>query len=302
MKQLPETPVAPLGSDGVVRSAWSDFGLLTKARLSLMVVFTTGAGFVLGSEGKSLVWSVLLSTVAGTALAAGSAAALNQWMEVEVDSLMERTRIRPLPSGRMTRRQAFYSGLLLGLLGVGWLFFAGPPLAGVLAALTIAIYLLVYTPLKLRSAWCTIPGAVSGALPPVIGWVAAKPGTAWGGWVLFGILFFWQLPHFLAIAWMCREEYQRAGLVMISREDRDGRFTAAQAVFFSLALAVVSLVPAILGRASVGYGVGALVLNLWFFVSAVVFYTRRDRPSARRLFLVSIAFLPAILGILVFFR
>lgn len=301
MKLPPETPVASLGSEGALRSVWSDFGLLTKARLSLLVVFTTGVGFVLGSQGKPLSWSVLLSTVAGTALAAGAAAALNQWMEVEVDGLMERTKIRPLPSGRMTRRMAFAVGILLGVVGVGSLLLAAPPMAGLLAALTMVIYLFVYTPLKLRSAWCTIPGAVSGALPPVIGWVAARPEASWGGWILFGILFFWQLPHFLAIAWMCREEYRSAGLVMISREDLDGRFTAGQAVFFSVALAVVSFLPAVFGAASNAYRLGALALNLWFLGSALVFFRKRDHASARRLFLVSIVFLPVLLAMLVLF-
>ena len=193
-------PVVALESEPAVgASVLGDFAVLTKARLSLMVVFTTAIGYIVGAAGRPIGWGLLFA-VLGTSLAAASAGALNQWMEADVDRLMERTRNRPLPAGRMRPVQALWVGIALGVLGVGELLLTLPRMAAWLALATIGVYLVLYTPLKRKSAWCTYVGAVSGAIPPVIGWSAAEPTEAWGGWVLFGILFLWQIPHVLAIA------------------------------------------------------------------------------------------------------
>jgi protoheme IX farnesyltransferase len=282
-------------------SALGDFAILTKARLSLMVVFTTAIGYIVGAAGRPIGWGLLFA-VLGTSLAAASAGALNQWMEADVDRLMERTRNRPLPAGRMRPVQALWVGIALGVLGVGELLLTLPRLAAWLALATIGVYLVLYTPLKRKSAWCTYVGAVSGAIPPVIGWSAAEPTEAWGGWVLFGILFLWQIPHFLAIAWMYRDEYRGAGFVMIKSDDEDGFVTALQAFCFALALAAVTLIPAWIGQASTLYRGGAVLLNLLFCGSALVFLLERSRVSARRLFFMSITFLPVLLGLLAFSR
>ena len=282
-------------------SALGDFAILTKARLSLMVVFTTAIGYIVGAAGRPIGWGLLFA-VLGTSLAAASAGALNQWMEADVDRLMERTRNRPLPAGRMRPVQALWVGIALGVLGVGELLLTLPRTAAWLALATIGVYLVLYTPLKRKSAWCTYVGAVSGAIPPVIGWSAAEPTEAWGGWVLFGILFLWQIPHFLAIAWMYRDEYRGAGFVMIKSDDEDGFVTALQAFCFALALAAVTLIPAWIGQASTLYRGGAVLLNLLFCGSALVFLLERSRVSARRLFFMSITFLPVLLGLLAFSR
>lgn len=295
-------PVVALEADvSAGTTVLGDFAVLTKARLSLMVVFTTAIGYVVGAAGRPIGWGLLFA-VLGTSLAAASAGALNQWMEADVDRLMERTRNRPLPAGRMRPVQALWVGIALGVLGVGELLLTLPRMAAWLALATIGVYLVLYTPLKRKSAWCTYVGAVSGAIPPVIGWSAAEPTEAWGGWVLFGILFLWQIPHFLAIAWMYRDEYRGAGFVMIKSDDEDGFVTALQAFCFALALAAVTLIPAWIGHASALYRGGAVLLNLLFCGSALVFLLERSRVSARRLFFMSITFLPVLLGLLAFSR
>jgi protoheme IX farnesyltransferase len=293
-------PVASLDADAAVAATgMSDFAVLTKARLSLMVVFTTAIGYIVGAAGRPIGWGLFFA-VLGTSLAAASAGALNQWMEADVDRLMERTRNRPLPAGRMRPLQALSVGIALGVLGVGELLLTLPRAAAWLALATIGVYLVLYTPLKRKSAWCTYVGAISGALPPVIGWSAAAPIEAWGGWVLFGALFFWQIPHFLAIAWMYRDEYRGAGFVMLKSDDEDGFVTALQAFGFALALAAVTFIPAWIGKASIVYRGAAVLLNLLFCGSSLVFLLERSRVSARRLFFMSIIFLPVLLGLLAF--
>jgi protoheme IX farnesyltransferase len=278
-----------------------DFATLTKARLSLLVVFTTAIGFSVGSQDE-IVWLNLLLAIVGTSLAAASAGALNQWMESDVDQLMERTKARPLAAGRWSRSFGLWTGLILGAAGVSLLWFTLPRLASVFALATIVVYLLIYTPLKRRSAWCVLVGAVSGALPPVIGWSAAGSGEVWLAWVLFGVLFCWQMPHFLAIAWMYRDEYRDAGFVMLKPGDEDGIATATQALVFALLLALVAAVPLFLGPPSILYKIGSTLLSILFCGAAVVFLIERSRVSARRLFFMSIIYLPLILGLLAFTR
>jgi protoheme IX farnesyltransferase len=293
-------PVSAVPEIGLV----NDLLTLTKARLSLLVVMTTFVGFCAAS-GPHLDWVLLVHTIGGTTLAAAAAAALNQWMESHVDRLMERTRHRPLPAARMKPHQALSFGVLLGTTGVGWLAFTAGMVSAALAAATILIYLLLYTPLKRRTAWCTIIGAISGAIPPVIGWTAAQPshngfGLGAGAWILFGILFTWQMPHFLAIAWMYRDEYAQAGFVMLKRADRSGSTTALISFVFTLALCVVALIPSMIGMASPVYGAVAAVLNLGMLWCAGRFVVDRSRNTARTLFFASILFLPLLLGTLVF--
>ncbi len=293
----PQTQNEP--ADGEQPSWMSDFSVLVKTRLSLLVVFTTAIGFHIGA-GDLKPLSGFLFAVLGTALAAGSAAALNQWMESDVDQLMERTRSRPLAAGRWGRSSGLWVGIAFGVAGVGVIWATLPRLAAWLAAATILVYLAFYTPMKRRTWWCVLVGAVSGALPPVIGWAATGSAEQWAAWVLFGILFFWQMPHFLAIAWMYSEEYQKAGFVMLKPGDTDGFATALQAFVYSILLAAVTFVPVFLGKTAGFYSLAAGLLNLMFCGSALVFFVERSRVSARRLFFMSIVFLPVILVLLAF--
>jgi protoheme IX farnesyltransferase len=277
-----------------IQTVWRDLSTLTKARLSLMVVFTTTVGYWVGAAEHLWGWG-LFFTVLGTSLAAASAAVLNQVLEIEVDGRMERTRKRPLPMRRVRPRDAILLGVLLGISGLGVLWICSTPSAAVLGAATILIYLFGYTPLKKRSAWCTWMGAVSGAIPPVIGWAGTSSTEVWFAWVLFGILFLWQIPHFLAIAWLYRHEYENAGLVMISKEDESGIFTAIQTVVFSLLLCALAAFPLWKNAVKPFYGVSAGVVNLLFLGSSIVFLLERSRVSARRLFFTSILYLPVML-------
>ena len=278
-----------------------DLTILTKARLSLMVVFTTGAGYCLGANGNGTFIGFCVS-VLGTALAAASAAALNQVIESDVDKLMERTRTRPLPAGRMSKGTALRLGVALGILGVGGLWITTSLLPAILSFVTILVYLFAYTPLKRRSAWCTLVGAVSGAIPPVIGWAASGSRELWPAGVLFGILFFWQIPHFLAIAWMYKDEYAGAGFIMLKPGDTHGTETAMEALCFALALAVVTFIPLLFVRMYSFYTVGAGFFNLLLCGSSVGFLIDRSRASARRLFFMSIIYLPAMLLLLMLAR
>ncbi len=280
----------------------SDLLTLTKARLSLLVIITTFVGFCMAS-GPRLDWARLVSATLGTALAAAAAAVLNQFLESHVDRLMERTKSRPLPAGRMKPGSVLLLGIALAVVGIAWLYLATNPLSAALAAATVAIYLFIYTPLKRRTAFCTIVGAVSGAIPPVIGWTAAQgshPTLGLGAWVLFGVLFTWQMPHFLAIAWMYRDEYAQAGFIMLKRDDATGAATALTSLVFAVALAGICLVPFVSGVNTGVYLAGAVVLNAVLLALAAHFFLDRTRPVARRLFFASILYLPLLLGLMVF--
>jgi protoheme IX farnesyltransferase len=283
------------------RGLVSDLLLLTKARLSLLVVITTFVGFCIAS-GPQLDWLLLIHAVLGTTLAAAAAAVLNQYAEVNVDRLMERTRHRPLPAGRMRPGAALALGVALGAAGVAWLWVTTNATSALLAAATIVIYIALYTPLKRRTSACTIVGAVAGAIPPVIGWTAVHPTLDVGAWILFGILFTWQMPHFLAIAWMYRDEYAQAGFVMLRRDDIGGGATAMQSLLYTIALTAITIVPYDFGMNTGAYLAGALVLDALLLFCAVQFLMQRTRPAARRLFFASILFLPLILGLMVFTR
>ena len=277
----------------------TDLMTLTKARLSLLVIVTTFVGFCMASD-SSPDWLRLFHAVFGTTLAAAAAAVLNQRIETNVDRLMERTRHRPLPAGRMKPATALVLGIALGVAGPVWLWLTTNALAASLAAATFIIYIAFYTPLKRRTSLCTIVGAVSGAIPPVIGWTAVRPSFDLGAWVLFGILFTWQMPHFLAIAWMYRDEYAQAGFVMIRRDDLTGSHTATQSLLYTLALLVITAIPFFAGLNSSLYLVLGLLLDSVMLVCALRFLFDRTRPTARMLFFASIFYLPLILGLMIF--
>jgi len=271
---------------------------LVKARLSLLVLLTTLVGFLIAWRGP-MQWVLLTATLLGTALCAGGAAALNQWMERDIDARMKRTRERPLPAGRMSPRDALLFGLLFSLAGIAILGLFTNLRAAFLAFATIAIYIIVYTPMKRMSSLNTIVGAVPGALPPLIGWVAARGSYGLEGGLLFATLFFWQMPHFLAIAWMFRDDYKAGGCVMLTDSDADGSMTGRQALLYSICLLLFSLLPGFLGFNSPLYFYGALLLGLGFSAFSAIFLFRRDRDSARNLFFASILYLPLLLGLLV---
>jgi protoheme IX farnesyltransferase len=279
----------------------NDIVTLTKARLSLLVIITTFIGFLLASTGP-IDWLHLLNATLGTALAAAGAGALNQWMEVRVDRLMERTRNRPLPSGRLRPVTALGLGILLSVGGTAWLAWTCNAMSAYLSAATVVIYIAFYTPLKRKTSFCTIVGAVSGAIPPMIGWTAARPSLDLGAWMLFGILFTWQMPHFLAIAWMYRDEYAQAGFVMLRRDDAGGSSTAFESLAFTAALVAITFVPFWTGMLTDSYLAGALLLDAAIFGCALRFLVERSRNAARALFFASIIFLPLILGLMVITR
>ena len=287
-------PEVRSGRSGFIR----DLVELVKARLTLLVLLTTAVGFYLGAE-NPINYAALLHTVLGTAAAAAGAAALNQWWERKLDALMHRTRTRPVPAGRMRPRDAVVLGAALSIFGVGYLAFVCNALSAALAAITIIIYVFAYTPLKRVSTFNTALGAVPGALPPMIGWAAARGTLNAGAWMLFAILFFWQLPHFFAIAWMYRDDYARAGFQMISTDDRTGERSASQSVFFCMILFVIAGLPAFLGIATVFYLLAELILGGIFLAAAMRFLKTRAPSDARRLFITSIIYLPLLLGALV---
>ena len=300
MKTPAATAAAVPDVDARTRSL-SDFALLTKPRLNLLVLITTVVGVYLGSPSGVPPW-ILFHTLVGTALVAGGAAALNQVWERQTDSLMRRTRTRPLPAGRLGVVEGSVFGLLLSGAGLVELALGVNVLCSGVAALTLVSYVVIYTPLKRRSSVSTLVGAIPGALPPVIGWAAAADSITLPAFVLFGIQFFWQMPHFLAIAWMYRDDYAAAGIPLLPVTEPDGRRTGQQALLYAAALWPVSVMPAVVGLAGVSYCVVATVLGLAFIAMAALFARDRSMVTARRLFLFSILYLPLLLGALVIDR
>ncbi|MEP6936799.1 MAG: heme o synthase [Chthoniobacterales bacterium] len=272
----------------------ADFAELIKARLTLLVLLTPAAGFYLGVVGP-LDFAALFHAIFGTAMAAAGAAALNQWWERRLDALMDRTKSRPVAAGRMRPRNAFLTGVMLGLAGVIYLGFACNLLSASLAAVTIGIYIFAYTPLKRISTANTLIGAIAGALPPMIGWAAASGSLAPGAWSLFAILFLWQMPHFFAIAWIYRADYSRAGFQMVSTDDATGERSGSQSVLFCILLLIVGGIPTFIGMTTFNYLVIELVLGGIFVAVAMRFLRMRTQRDARLLFFTSIIYLPALL-------
>jgi protoheme IX farnesyltransferase len=275
----------------------ADFLELTKPRITLMVLLTTLVGFYLGLKG-TVPWLLLAHTLLGTALVASGASAFNMYVERNIDALMKRTVSRPLPAGRLQSGEALVFALVITVAGVVYLFVLVNILTGFVAAVTFASYLFLYTPLKRRTWLCTLVGAVPGALPAAMGWTATTGDLSPAAWVLFGIVFLWQLPHFYAIGWMYREDYAKAGFPMLSVIDASGGRTSRQASIFIVLLILVTVIPVWIGLAGWIYLCGALALGVLFLASAFGFVRLRDRLSARRLFMASIYYLPMLLALL----
>ena len=268
-----------------------------------MVVFTTAIGFWLASP-RPLDWLLLLHAVLGTSLVASGASVLNQVWEHETDARMRRTANRPLPAGRIPRLQALFFGVAISFVGLAWLTFGVNLLTAVLGALTLGLYVFVYTPMKRRSSLATLVGAVPGAMPPMMGCTAASGQLDLLAWSLFGILFLWQMPHFLAIAWLYRSDYERGGFPLLTLGNLEGVWapgdrTARQMGLYAASLLPVSLLPSVFGVAGGFYLVGALVLGLVFLGYSLAFGMSQNARSARRLLLVSVIYLPLILGLMV---
>lgn len=296
------SPVAALGGGGArgarAASRTADFVTLTKPRLNFLVLLTTLSAFVLGARAPRPL-ALLIHTLAGTALVAGGASALNQVWEVDVDRLMRRTRLRPLPDLRMSPRVALAFGVALSIAGIAELAAFVNPLSSIVAGATLASYVLFYTPLKPRSSLSTIAGALPGALPAVIGWAAATGTASIEAWVLFGIVFMWQMPHFLALAWMYRDEYAGAGIRLLPVLEPDGGSTGRQAVIYAAGLLPLSLMPSLVGLAGGAYLAGALALGMALLGLSAAFAAARSIGSARRLFVGSIVYLPLLWALLV---
>lgn len=300
MNAAEESMKSEVNADSKPQGLLSNLSELSKARLSFLVLITTLVGFLLGWHGP-MDYTLLAATLLGTALSAAGASALNQWLERDLDALMPRTADRPLPARRMHPSDALLFGMLCCGSGVAILFFFANPLTALLGGLTILIYAALYTPMKRFTELNTLVGAVPGALPPLLGWTAATNHTGFGGWILFLILWFWQMPHFLAIAWLYRDQYAAAGFKMLSTRDPDGWSTAWQALIYSIALLAVSLLPGMIGMSSSYYFFAALALGAAMIYLSVAFLRNRTNPAARHLFFASIIYLPLLLGALLAF-
>jgi len=271
---------------------------LVKARLTTLVLLTTLVGFYMGWRGP-MNFILMFHVLAGTALVASGAAALNQLLEREYDAKMQRTMTRPLPSGRLQPSTVMIFGGVCAVAGLVYLAFLVNPITSVLGAVTLVSYLFIYTPLK-RVTWLNTPvGAIPGALPPLMGWTAARGEMSSEGWALFAILAFWQLPHFFAIAWMYRDDYARGGFKMLPLVDADGQRTGQQAVSHTLALLLVSVFPYWFHMAGPFYLTGALVLGAAYLWCAIRFARQLTMLRARQLFLASIIYLPLLLVLMV---
>ena len=271
---------------------------LTKPDVSFLVVITTAAGYYMGARGP-VSWLQLVQAVFGTFLIAAGTAALNHYMERESDGQMRRTASRPLPSGVLQPWEALVFGVTLSVAGVAYLYFAASPLAAGLGAASCLSYLLAYTPLKKRTVWATFVGAFPGAMPPMSGWAAASGSLDLGAWLLFAILFFWQFPHFHAIAWMYREDYARAGIRMLPTVDREGVRTFRQIFVTAAVLIVVSALPSLLGMTGTRYFFSTLVVNIALL--SVCFWAARAKTNMRAKWLMhaTVVHIPVLLALMV---
>jgi protoheme IX farnesyltransferase len=274
-----------------------DYIALTKPRLNSLVLMTTGVAYYLGSRG-TFELIAFVNTLLGTALVAGGAAALNQVAECEPDGLMERTRLRPIPDRRLESREGRLLGVGLAGAGLLILLFGTPLVATVLALATLVIYVAIYTPLKKRTSWAIAIGAIPGALPAALGWAAARGTVNIEGWILFGIVFLWQIPHFLSIAWMYREDFKRAEFLFLPVLDPSGDRTTRHMIAFIALLIPVSVTPTWIGLAEFSYVTGAVLLGIGFLMLAIRFAIARTVTSARWLFIGSIIYLPLLFGLL----
>jgi heme o synthase len=299
--------VAPLQSDLTerprlsLRERMSAYVELTKPRITFLIVLTSAAGFALASAG-SIDYVGMLSALFGIGLLSSGIATLNQYAERDLDGLMRRTAARPLPAGKLAPWEALAFGAGVTIAAEIYLLVFVNPLSALLGLTVIAGYVFAYTPLKTRTSLSTMVGAFPGAVPPLIGWTAARDSISIEGWVLFAILFLWQFPHFLAIAWMYREDYSRAGILMLPVVEPDGRVTAQQIVVYTLMLLPVSLLPSLLGMSGRIYLVGAALLGLLFLYSSLRAAFSMSRQHARRLLLASVLYLPLLFILMVLNR
>ena len=283
--------VTASAADAPVHHWLADYLELSKSRIVLMVLITTAAGYLIAAPHIDPL--VLLHTLIGTALVAAGTNALNQYVEREHDAKMRRTQKRPLPAGRITPRAALTFSAAVAVIGTLYLGFAINWLTAGLGAFTLTSYIFIYTPLKRISTICTIIGAVPGAIPPLMGWTAATNHLALGGWIAFGILFFWQLPHFMALSWIYRDDYQSAGFTMSSAT------AARQAVLYSLALLAVSVAPAFIGMAGIAYALGAVICGVALLAMSIRFFFDRTNHTALKLFMTSNLYLIVVMTLLV---
>ena len=303
MNQLSTTESGTGAADATISRWLGIYAQLTKARLSVLVLWTTAVGYLLATQ-----WSLsvdaarFIFTVVGTALAAGCANTLNQVLEIDRDARMPRTQDRPLPRGVVSVRHSVAVALALGVSGVVILALGANVFAATLAALTIVVYVAIYTPLKVHSSLNTLVGAICGAIPPMIGWVAATGRLDGGAWALGGLLFVWQLPHFLALAWLYRDDYARGDFAMLPRFDATGRQTAQIVVLTSLMLIPLSLSVTLLGLAGWIFTIGAVVLGVWMTGRALRMLRARTDTNARGVFVASLVYLSMVLLLLVLDR
>ena len=278
-----------------------DYIALTKPRITWLILMSTGVGFFFGAKAG---WNflTLFHTIIGTGLIASGTAALNQWYEREADAKMKRTQARPLPSGRLQAGRALIFAILISVAGFVELFAGVNALTGWLGLFTLASYLFIYTPLKQRSPHSTTIGAIPGAMPPLIGYAAASGTLTWQAWILFAILFLWQFPHFYAIAWMYREDYERAGIRMLPVVEPNGESTARRILLFSLVLVPISLIPKFLSMTGNLYLFGALAIGLLFLYAGFRVSFDRTRQRARSVLLASVVYLPVLYGLMLFSR
>ena len=270
---------------------------LSKSRIVLMVLITSAAGYLFGAQ--SVDGLLMLHALLGTALVAAGTNALNQYVEREHDARMHRTRTRPLPAGRITPRAALIFSSAIAVVGTLYLGLMVNWLTAALGAFTLATYIFIYTPLKRVSTLNTLIGAIPGAIPPLMGWTAATNHLGAGGWIIFGILFLWQLPHFMAISWLHREDYARGGFAMLAVRDTDGAAVARQAIFYTLALIPVSVAPALLGLTGTVYFIGAAASGAALLAATIRFFFDRGPRSARSLFMISNLYLITVMLLLV---
>jgi protoheme IX farnesyltransferase len=271
---------------------------LTKPRITFLIVLSSAAGFAMASP-AAIDYLKLLRALLGIGLLSSGIATLNQYAERDLDGLMRRTASRPLPAGKLAPWEALAFGAVTTILAEAYLLVLVNPLSALLGLTVIAGYLFAYTPLKTRTTLSTLVGAFPGAVPPLIGWTAARGAVSLEGWILFAILFLWQFPHFLAIAWMYREDYSRAGILMLPVVEPDGRVTAQQIVVYTLMLLPVSLLPVALGMAGKVYLYGAILLGLLFLYSSLRAAFSMSRQRARRLLLASVLYLPLLFILMV---
>jgi|SRR5580658_2413382 protoheme IX farnesyltransferase len=284
-----------------------DYIALTKPRITWLILMSTGVGYFFGAQAgwhgwSSWHWLTLVHTIIGTGLIASGTAALNQWMERVADGKMRRTQARPLPSGRLEPAPALIFAIAISAAGFADLWFGANPLAALLGLFTLLTYLFIYTPLKQRSPHSTTFGSLPGAMPPLIGFAAASGTLTWDAWVLFAILFLWQFPHFYAIAWMYKEDYARAGILMLPVVEPDGKSTARRILLYSIALIPISLMPKFFAMAGNVYLYGALALGLAFVYYGLRIRWDRTRQQARHVLLASVVYLPVLFSLMLFDR